>query len=77
MKVKQIPPFSSVNQSKGMEVFVSEQKRQIEINFKKIQEVKKEKEFRMNPQIYIKKMFATKNVEFEREVQEIISAKKS
>ena len=31
----------------------------------------------MNPQIYIKKMFATKNVEFEREVQEIISAKKS
>lgn len=42
LKVKQIP-FSSVNQSKGIEAFVSEQKKEIEVNFKKMQEVKKEK----------------------------------
>ena len=40
LKVKQIP-FSSVNQSKGIEVFVSEQRKEIEVNFKKMQEVKK------------------------------------
>ena len=42
LKVKQIP-FSSVNQSKGIEAFVSEQRKEIEVNFKKMQEVKKEK----------------------------------
>ena len=36
LKMKQIPTFSSVNQSKGIEVFLSEQKKDIELNFKKM-----------------------------------------
>ena len=76
MKVKPVPPFSSVNQSKGIEALVSEQKKEIEVNFKKIQDVKKEREFRMNPQIYIKKMLGTKNIDLGMEVQEVLMVSK-
>ena len=36
MKVKPGPPFSSVNHSKSIEALVCEQKKEIEVNFKKI-----------------------------------------
>lgn len=76
MKVKPAPPFSSVNQSKGIDALVCEQKKEIEVNFKKIQDVKKEREFRMNPQIYIKKMLGTKNIDLGMEVQEVLMVSK-
>ena len=37
MKVKPGPPFSSVNHSKSIEALVCEQKKEFEVNFKKIQ----------------------------------------
>lgn len=56
---------------------MSDKKREIEDNFRKMQELKKEKEIRMNPQLYIKKMYHTKRIELEKEMGEVIAVKKN